>query len=53
MTLTRGIAARSTLYAQQARTAANVYAKRTFDAFENDWNLTEQFHSLLDRKWDQ
>lgn len=49
----RRVAARSMLYAQQARTAANVYAQKTFAHFENDWNLTEQFHSMLDRKWDQ
>lgn len=47
------LAARSTLYAQQARTAANVFARKTFDHFENDWNLTERFHSMLDGKWNQ
>jgi hypothetical protein len=46
------VAARSTLYAIQARTAANVEAKKTFEYFENDWSLTERFHSMLDRKWD-
>jgi hypothetical protein len=47
------VAARSTQYAEQARTATNVFAKKTFEYFEEDWNLTERFHSMLDRKWDQ
>lgn len=46
-------AARSTQYSEQARTATNVFAKKTFEYFEEDWNLTERFHSMLDRKWDQ
>ena len=50
---TNPIAARSTQYAEQARTATNVYARKTFEYFEEDWNLTERFHSMLDRKWDQ
>jgi hypothetical protein len=47
------VAARSTQYAEQARTATNVFAKKTIEYFEEDWNLTERFHSMLDRKWDQ
>jgi hypothetical protein len=47
------VAARSTQYAEQARTATNVFARKTFEYFEEDWNLTERFHSMLDRKWDQ
>ena len=43
---------RSNLYAYQYRSAANVYAKEAIDAFYQDANLTETFHSLLDRKWD-
>ena len=50
---TEQVAARSTQYAEQARTATNVFAKKTFEYFEEDWNLTERFHSMLDRKWDQ
>ncbi|KAK8849799.1 hypothetical protein IAR55_005135 [Kwoniella newhampshirensis] len=43
---------RSNLYAFQARTAANVFAKEAIEAFYQDANLTETFHSLLNRKWD-
>ena len=43
---------RNNLYAEQGRNAANLYGKKALDAFMNDWNLTEQFHSMLDRKWD-
>ncbi|ORY30028.1 hypothetical protein BCR39DRAFT_598553 [Naematelia encephala] len=45
-------AERSNLYAEQARNAANLYAKEAVDAFFYDANLTETFHALLDRKWD-
>ncbi|KAK6908596.1 hypothetical protein I203_102599 [Kwoniella mangroviensis CBS 8507] len=45
-------AGRSHVYAFQARTAANTFAKEALDAFYRDANLTETFHSLLDRKWD-
>jgi hypothetical protein len=41
------------LYAQQGRNAANVYARQAVDAFFEDEEITEKFHSLLDRKWDQ
>ncbi|OCF34376.1 hypothetical protein I317_06529 [Kwoniella heveanensis CBS 569] len=44
--------ARSHLYAFQARTAANTFAKEAIDAFYQDANITETFHSLLNRKWD-
>ncbi|WWD20430.1 hypothetical protein CI109_104906 [Kwoniella shandongensis] len=43
---------RSNLYAFQARTAANVFAQQAIEAFYQDANLTETFHSLLNRKWD-
>ena len=43
---------RSNLYAFQYRSAANIFAKEAIDAFYQDANLTETFHSLLDRKWD-
>ncbi|WVF70255.1 hypothetical protein IAT40_005044 [Kwoniella sp. CBS 6097] len=45
-------AGRNNIYAQQARTAANVFGKEAMDLFFNDWNITERFHALLDRKWD-
>ncbi|WWC73829.1 uncharacterized protein I206_107801 [Kwoniella pini CBS 10737] len=43
---------RSNSYAFQARTAANTFAKEAIEAFYQDANLTETFHSLLNRKWD-
>ncbi|WRT69851.1 uncharacterized protein IL334_006842 [Kwoniella shivajii] len=43
---------RSHLYAFQARTAANEFAKEAIEAFYNDANITETFHSMLNRKWD-
>ncbi|WWC92646.1 uncharacterized protein L201_007605 [Kwoniella dendrophila CBS 6074] len=43
---------RSHLYAFQARTAANTFAKEAIDAFYQDANITETFHSMLNRKWD-
>lgn len=47
------LVARSTLYAFQAKTAANVFAHEAIEAFYQDANITETFHSLLNRKWDQ
>ncbi|OWZ51928.1 hypothetical protein C356_02122 [Cryptococcus neoformans c45] len=44
--------ARSELYAFQAKTAANVFAHKAIEAFYQDANITETFHSLLNRKWD-
>ncbi|KIR81104.1 hypothetical protein I306_01818 [Cryptococcus gattii EJB2] len=36
-----------------AKTAANVFAHEAIEAFYQDANITETFHSLLNRKWDQ
>ena len=46
------LVARDNLYVYQGRTAANRFAREAIDAFHRDYNLTEGFHSLLDRKWD-
>lgn len=43
---------RSNHYAWQGRTLANTFSYDALDAFYADANLTETFHSLLDRKWD-
>ncbi|WRT68552.1 uncharacterized protein IL334_005529 [Kwoniella shivajii] len=45
-------AERSNLYAAQGRNSANIYAKQATEAFFHDSELTESFHSMLDRKWD-
>ncbi|GFZ49819.1 hypothetical protein JCM24511_07222 [Saitozyma sp. JCM 24511] len=45
-------AGRSNLYAEQGRTAANVFAKDAIAAFEQDANLTAAFHSMEGGKWD-
>lgn len=46
-------AGRSNQYAVQGRNAANKHAQAAIEYFFNDQNITESFHSLLDRKWDQ
>ncbi|KAL7419426.1 hypothetical protein Q5752_006264 [Cryptotrichosporon argae] len=43
---------KSNHFAYQARTAANTHARLALEAFENDWNLTATFHTLLDGKWE-
>ncbi|KAL7425257.1 hypothetical protein Q5752_000945 [Cryptotrichosporon argae] len=44
-------AARSNLYATQARTAANVCARDALDCFERDQQLTDEYHALEGGKW--
>ncbi|WVR07937.1 hypothetical protein IAU60_004980 [Kwoniella sp. DSM 27419] len=43
---------RSHLYAFQARTAANTFAKEAIEAFYQDANITETFHAMNNRKFD-
>lgn len=47
------IAAKSNLYATQGRTAANVMAQAARDAFERDYDLTEEFNEKENGKWRQ
>lgn len=46
-------AGKSNLYATQALSSANLHAQRALDCFDRDWELTHQFHTLLDGKWNQ
>ncbi|KAK2675019.1 hypothetical protein RAB80_010003 [Fusarium oxysporum f. sp. vasinfectum] len=39
------------LYARQRRNSANTYAQIALDAFDQDFTLSEEYHSLLDGKW--
>lgn len=40
------------LYAQQFKTAANIYADKAKALFNQDANYTDTYHALLDGKWD-
>ncbi|RBR19750.1 hypothetical protein FVER53590_13760 [Fusarium verticillioides] len=39
------------LYARQRRNSANTYAQIALDAFDQDFTLSEEYHGLLDGKW--
>ncbi|KAF4332215.1 hypothetical protein FBEOM_13976 [Fusarium beomiforme] len=39
------------LYARQRRNSANTYAQVALDAFDQDFTLSEEYHSLLEGKW--
>lgn len=43
--------AKNNLYAEQGRNAANVMAQRTLDRFNEDYDLSSQYNSLLGGKW--
>ncbi len=42
---------RNQLYARQRRNTANSLARKVLELFEEDFSLSEEFHSLLDGKW--
>lgn len=42
---------RNRLYARQRRNSTNYYANEVHRMFNIDFDLTEQYHSLLDGKW--
>ncbi|KZL66741.1 glycoside hydrolase family 115 protein [Colletotrichum tofieldiae] len=44
---------RNRLYARQRRNTANKLAREVLDLFDADYSLSEEFHELLDGKWDQ
>lgn len=48
-----GIVGKNDLYAQQSLISANRYAEYAMQAFEEDYNISEQYHHLLDGKWPQ
>ncbi|KAH7239997.1 uncharacterized protein BKA55DRAFT_693544 [Fusarium redolens] len=39
------------LYARQRRNSANTYAQIALGAFDQDFTLSEEYHNLLDGKW--
>ncbi|KAH6885221.1 hypothetical protein B0T10DRAFT_91235 [Thelonectria olida] len=43
--------ARNQLYARQRRNSANKAAQDALDLFDADFDLSEEYHSLLNRKW--
>lgn len=43
----------SNLRASQARLSANTYADQAEDLFEYDFDFEEEYHTMLDGKWDQ
>ncbi|KAK1475773.1 hypothetical protein CTAM01_15648 [Colletotrichum tamarilloi] len=44
---------RNRLYARQRRNVANKLARDVLDLFDADYALSEEFHALLNGKWDQ
>ncbi|KAF4874324.1 hypothetical protein CGCSCA1_v006434 [Colletotrichum siamense] len=42
---------RNQLYARQRRNTANKLAREVLDLFDDDYTLSEEFHSLLGGKW--
>lgn len=42
---------RNQIYARQRRNSANTLAQRVLDLFDADFTLSEEFHTLLNRKW--
>jgi galactokinase/mevalonate kinase-like predicted kinase len=43
--------AKSNLYATQDKTSANIHADQARACFQRDWEITDDFHSMLDDKW--
>lgn len=39
------------LYARQRRTSTNLLARRALELFDADFDLSEEYHALLDGKW--
>lgn len=46
-------AGKSNLYATQALSSTNIYAETAKECFKRDWELTNEFHTLLNGKWNQ
>ena len=46
-------AGKSNLFATQALSSTNLYAEKAKECFKRDWELTNEFHTLLDGKWNQ
>ncbi|KAH0604250.1 uncharacterized protein H6S33_006627 [Morchella sextelata] len=43
--------AKNSVYARQRRNSANKFAENAIDKFNDDFDLTEEYHSLLGGKW--
>ncbi|KAG8157879.1 hypothetical protein KVR01_012151 [Diaporthe batatas] len=43
--------ARNQLFARQRRTSANLVAKQVLELFDEDFDLSEEYHALLGGKW--
>lgn len=43
--------ARNNLYGEQGRTSTNKWSSDIITLFNNDFSITQQYHSLLDGKW--
>lgn len=43
--------AKNRLYARQRRNSANLLAQQVLDLFDQDYTLQEEFHALLDGRW--
>jgi hypothetical protein len=46
-------AGKSNLFATQALSSANLHAEKAKECFQRDWELTNEFHTMLDGKWNQ
>ena len=44
--------AKNRLYGSQGRTSTNALAHKVLEIFDYDRNLTEEYHAMLDGKWD-
>ena len=40
------------MYAEQARTSTNLWADKAIEYFNKDREITQQYHELLDGRWD-
>jgi len=40
------------MYAEQARTSTNMWAQKAINYFNMDGAITQQYHELLDGRWD-
>lgn len=43
--------AKNNLYGKQGRTSTNVWSQDIIDLFNNDYTLTQRYHTQLDGKW--
>ena len=46
-------AGKNNLYADQAKTSANIWADKTIEYFKRDREITQLYHALYDGRWNQ